>query len=68
MKPFTEHPQFMNAGAAANNALAGALRDMGCEEHHLFNLEDRSNRVVDDLTRLLLAAFDAKTKREGKGR
>ena len=62
MASFTEHPKFMDAGQAANHGLHQALLEMGLEDKDLFDaaLEVTANRVVDDLTRLLLRAHDAK--------
>lgn len=62
-KPFTEHPKFMKASKVANGALRLSLVGMGLDEKALFraDLEDTANRVVDDLTRLLLRANDYKT-------
>ena len=59
---FTEHPQFMNAGQAANSGLHQTLLEMGLEDKDLFDAarEITASRIVDDLTRLLLRAFDAK--------
>lgn len=57
-KPFTEHPKFIEASAAANLGLGEALSFLSLSEGDL--PEDHANRVVDDLTRLLLRAYDAK--------
>jgi hypothetical protein len=57
---FTEHPEFMNAGRAANDGLAQALHRMGLEDKDLFAFDVTANRLADDLTRLLLRAYDAK--------
>lgn len=62
-KAFTEHPKFMDAGSFANVAIRDAAAAMGLEDSDLFGLEDHANRVADDLTRLLLRAYDAKAKR-----
>lgn len=59
-KTFTEHPEFMKAGTAANLGLQEALEFMGLVDRDLFQFDVSSNRVVDDLTRLLLRAYDAK--------
>ena len=60
---FTEHPKFMQAGRAANDALAVALVAMGLEDRDLYSIEPHAGRTVDDLTRLLLRAYDAKQSR-----
>lgn len=65
-KAFTEHPEFMAAGQTANNALATALEAMGLELRDLNSLDVHANRVVDEFTRLLLRAHDAKLAREQK--
>lgn len=57
-KAFTEHPEFIKASAAANLGLGEALEFLSLTEADL--QEDHANRVVDDLTRLLLRAYDAK--------
>lgn len=59
-KAFTEHPKFMDAGSFANVALMDAAEAMGLEASDLNGFEEHANRVVDDLTRLLLRAYDAK--------
>jgi hypothetical protein len=65
-KSFTEHPQFNRAGFVANEVLQVALEDMGLEQRDLNALDNRANRIVDDLTRLLLSAYDAKQCRTQK--
>lgn len=62
-KAFTEHPKFMDASSFANVALYDAAKAMGLEDRDLFGFGDHANRVVDDLTRLLLRAYDAKAKK-----
>lgn len=59
-KAFTEHPEFIKASAAANLGLGEALSFLSLSEADLS--ETHANRVVDDLTRLLLRAYDAKQK------
>lgn len=62
-KAFTEHPKFMDAGHIANGCLRMAATGLGLDEKDLFGFEDHANRVVDDLTKLLLRAYDAKAKK-----
>jgi hypothetical protein len=57
---FTEHPKFMKAGQAANDGLTAALHDLGLDDADLFAFEVTANRLVDDMTKLLLRAYDAK--------
>jgi hypothetical protein len=59
-KAFTDHPKFMDAGSFANVALLEAAACMGLGSDDMFGFEEHANRVVDDLTRLLLRAYDAK--------
>ena len=59
-KSFTEHPEFMNAGRMANAALETAAARMGCLPGDLNSFDLHANRVVDDMTRLLLRAYDAR--------
>jgi isopenicillin N synthase-like dioxygenase len=59
-KDFTEHPKFMDASHVANGALRIAATGLGLEENAFDDFEASANRVVDDLTRLLLRAYDAK--------
>lgn len=59
-KAFTEHPKFMDAGHAANAALHDAAGALGLPDSAFDGLDEHANRVVDDLTRLLLRAYDAK--------
>lgn len=59
-KAFTEHPEFINASNFANVALLDAAASMGLEASDLHSLEAATNRLADDLTRLLLRAYDAK--------
>lgn len=63
-KAFTEHPEFMKAGQAANDALAGALAAMGLELRDINSFDTHANRVVDDLTRLLLRAHEVSLNRK----
>lgn len=56
---FTEHPKFMDASRAANEGLRRAAIDLGIEPAALDDFEKHCNRVVDDLTRLLLRAVDS---------
>jgi len=62
-KAFTDHRDFMSASAAANAALSGAASALGVEailqRHGEFDA--RANRLVDDLTRLLLSCMDKRT-------
>jgi hypothetical protein len=58
-KAFTEHPQFMTASRIANDAVIAAAESFGAlAELGSLELEARTNRIVDDLTRLLLASLD----------
>lgn len=62
-KAFTEHPEFMAAARLANDAIVSAAERLGClTELGSAELADRTNRITDDLTRLLLASHD-QTKR-----
>jgi hypothetical protein len=62
-KTFTDHPQFMDASRAANESLRRAAIDLGLEPSVLDDFEPSCNRIVDDLTRLLLRAVDLKARR-----
>jgi hypothetical protein len=62
-KPFTEHPQFHPAGLAANDGLTMMLHRLGLNDADLYDFDVTANRVVDDLTKLLLRAYDAKQKK-----
>lgn len=57
-KAFTEHPEFIKASAAANLGLREAAEFLSLTEADL--PEEHANRIVDDLTKLLLRAYDAK--------
>ena len=59
---FTEHPEFMKAGQAANQGIHQAIISMGLDERDLFPFDVTANRLADDLTKLLLRAQDAKQK------
>lgn len=59
-KAFTEHPKFIHASSVANGAALDAAKAMGMDERDFFGFEEHANRVVDDLTRLLLRAYDKK--------
>lgn len=61
-KAFTEHPKFMTASKAANDAFGIALADLGITDVDRFDsaIDATADRVMDDLTRLLLRAYDAK--------
>lgn len=66
-KPFTEHPMFMTAGRIANAALLRAVEDMRCTDRDLNGFDEHANRVVDELTKLLLKAFDANKAKGSAG-
>ena len=54
-KSFTEHPDFMEMAKIANGAVVGAAQRAGVEIN-AFELKASVNRIVDDLTRVLLRA------------
>lgn len=58
-KAFTEHPEFFRLSRMANDAVVEVAEKNGClNQLGSSLLEARTGRVVDDLTRLLLAAHD----------
>lgn len=61
-RPFTEHHKFHAASQLASDALINAARALGGGiERHDTSLDDfevQAGRVVDDMTKLLLRAFD----------
>lgn len=62
-KAFTKHPEFMTVSRIANDAVIAAAEKLGClTELGSHDLHGRTDRIVDDLTRLLLASHD-KTQR-----
>lgn len=61
---FTEHPEFFRLSQAANDAVIAVAETHGClSQLGSAELEPRTSRIVDDLTRLLIAAFDMNAKR-----
>lgn len=55
---FTEHPMFMLASRFANEAFVGAVRDMDISDRDINDVQ--AGKLVDDMTRFLLRAYDAK--------
>lgn len=56
---FTEHPEFLNIASIASDVVVQAATRLGISnEIHSIALERRVNRVVDDLTKLLIRAAD----------
>jgi len=54
-KSFTQHPDFLEMAKIANGAVVGAAMRAGVEIN-ASELEASVNRIVDDLTRVLLRA------------
>lgn len=54
------HPKFMDAAHVANAALHDAAGAMDLPDAAFDGLNEHADRVVDDLTKLLLRAYDAK--------
>lgn len=54
---FTEHPEFMRVSKMVNEALAETAHKLDCIDA-LHAYEPTANRVVDDMTKLLLRAWD----------
>lgn len=61
-RPFTEHYKFHTASRLASDALIDAADKLGLKiERHDTSLDDfevQAGRVVDDMTKLLLRAWD----------
>lgn len=59
-KPFTDHPDFMQASFVASEVIMDAMTEFGCskvpEKTAAFDI--RLNTIADDLTRALLAMRD----------
>lgn len=56
-RPFTEHPQFWRVSGMVNVALAEIAQALDCADA-LNAFETNANRVADDLTKLILRAYD----------
>lgn len=54
---FTEHPEFLRVSKLANEAMADAAHKLDCIDA-LHAYEPSTSRVVDDMTKLLLRAWD----------
>jgi len=54
---FTEHPEFMRVSRMVNEALADTASRLDCIDA-LHAYSPQTNRVVDDMTKLLLRAWD----------
>lgn len=62
-KAFTEHPEFDRLSRAANDAVIAVAETHGClTQLGSAELEPRTSRIVDDLTRLLIAAHNMNTR------
>ena len=56
-KPFTEHSEFSRVASMVNEALADMANRLDCiDALHAYDIH--TNRVVDDMTKLLLRAYD----------
>jgi hypothetical protein len=56
---FTQHPEFMRVAQIASDALKDAAASLDCEsELQLAKFEASANRVVDDMTKLLIRAWE----------
>jgi hypothetical protein len=63
-KAFTEHQHFIAVSRVANDAVLAAAEKCCClSELGSFELHSRTDRIVDDLTRLLLASLDQTNRR-----
>lgn len=63
-KPFTDHPEFYRVSRVANDAVIAAAEQIGClTELGSLELHARTDRIVDDLTRLLLASIDRTSRK-----
>jgi len=58
LKDYSQHPDFGEATRAANEGLRRASLDMGYHPSSLDNFEAHCNRVLEDLTWLLLRVAD----------
>lgn len=56
-KAFTDHPQFNRVSKLVNDALANVAHQLDCIDA-LHAYDTTTNRVVDDMTKLLLRAYD----------
>lgn len=61
--PFTEHPEFMRVSRIVNEALENVAHRLDCIDA-LHHFRPHTDRVVDDLTKLLLRAYDRDHVRE----
>ncbi len=65
-KPFTQHPEFMAASHAAGRGFRQAVSDMGFDSRDLYRVELTADRIVDEITKLLLRIYDAKQAAKSK--
>jgi hypothetical protein len=54
---FTEHKEFRRVSALVNEALADVASKLDCVDE-LHQIDSQTNRVADDMTKLLLRAWD----------